>query len=90
MATMDKDFQAENWWATVSGAGTPDAVVESWADDYTRHRSGTMLYNSTISGISASGGTTYSGVTDMYNHSGDNQPADIVIGRKESIQDVNP
>lgn len=40
MATMDKDFQAENWWATVSGAGTPDAVVESWADDYTRSRVG--------------------------------------------------
>ena len=36
----DLDFIAENWWATVSGAGTDDAVVESWADDYTRHRSG--------------------------------------------------
>jgi len=37
---MDKDFQAENWWATVSGAGTPDAAMPSWADDYTRHRIG--------------------------------------------------
>ena len=36
----DIDFIAENWWATVSGAGTPDAVVESWADDHMRHRSG--------------------------------------------------
>jgi hypothetical protein len=36
----DLDFIAENWWATVSGAGTDDAAVASWADDYTRHRSG--------------------------------------------------
>ena len=36
----DLDFIAENWWATVSGAGTDAAAVESWADDYTRHRSG--------------------------------------------------
>ena len=71
MATMDKDFQAENWWATVSGAGTDDAAVDSWADDYTRHRSGTLTFS----------GTTYSGVTDMYNHSGTNQPADVRIGR---------
>lgn len=73
MATMNKDFQAENWWATVSGAGTDDAAMESWADDYTRHRSGTLTYS----------GTTYSGVTDMYNHSGDNQPADVYIGRQD-------
>ncbi len=45
--TMDKDFQAENWWATVSGAGTNDAAVETWADDYTRHRSGGLEYTST-------------------------------------------
>lgn len=45
--TMDKDFQPENWWATVSGAGTDDAVVETWADDYTRHRSGPLPYTST-------------------------------------------
>ena len=63
MATMDKDFQAENWWATVSGAGTPNAAVPSWADDYTRHRIGRE--------------TTYSGV-------------DSLIGRKDSILDVNP
>lgn len=77
MATMDKDFQAGNWWSTVSGAGStvsgslPD--LASWADDYTRHRSGTLTYD----------GTTYSGVTDLYNHSGDNQPADIYIGRQD-------
>jgi hypothetical protein len=44
--TMDKDFQPGNWWATVSGAGTSDAAVETWADDYTRHRSGALPYNS--------------------------------------------
>jgi hypothetical protein len=58
-----RDFQAENWWATVSGAGTPDAAEATWADDYTRHRT-------TMS-------PTYSGVDDL-------------IGRKESILDVNP
>ena len=58
-----KDHQAENWWATVSGAGTEDAAMESWADDYTRHRT-------TMS-------PTYSGVDDL-------------IGRKDSILDVNP
>jgi len=73
MATMKKDFQGENWWATVSGAGTDDAAMESWADDKDRHRSGTLTYS----------GTTYSGVTDMYNHSGDNQPADVYIGRQD-------
>jgi hypothetical protein len=73
MATMEKDFQAENWWATVSGAGTPDAVMPSWADDKDRHRSGSLTYS----------GTTYSGVTDMYNHSGANQPADVYIGRQD-------
>jgi hypothetical protein len=73
MTTMEKDFQAENWWATVSGAGTPDAAMPSWADDKDRHRSGTLTYS----------GTTYSGVTDMYNHSGDNQPADVYIGRQD-------
>jgi hypothetical protein len=44
--TINKDFQAENWWATVSGAGTSDAVVATWADDYTRHRSGALEYTS--------------------------------------------
>jgi len=73
MATMEKDFQAENWWATVSGAGTPDAAMPSWADDKDRHRSGTLTYS----------GTTYSGVTDMYNHSGTNQPTDVYIGRRD-------
>ena len=79
MATMEKDFQAENWWATVSGAGTPDAVVPSWADDKDRHRTGTVTHS----------GATY-GEVDMYNHSGDNHPADVVIGRRDSILDVNP
>jgi hypothetical protein len=73
MATMDKDFQAENWWdATVSGE-------DSWTDDYTRHRSGTLTHS----------GSTY-GEVDMYNHTGDNHPADVFIGRKDSIWDVNP
>jgi hypothetical protein len=36
----DRDFQAGNWWSTVSGAGTDSAAMASWADDYTRHRSG--------------------------------------------------
>ena len=44
----DIDFIAGNWWATVSGAGTPDAVVESWADDYTRSRTGS---EDTYSGV---------------------------------------
>lgn len=86
----DRDFQAENWWATISGAGTGVSGIDpTWADDYTRHRSGSMLYNSTISGVDAATSTTYSGVTDMYRHSGDNQPTDVYYGRK-SILDVNP
>ena len=36
--TDNRDYQPENWWATVSGAGTDAAAVVSWADDYTRHR----------------------------------------------------
>jgi hypothetical protein len=63
MTEENKDFQPGPWWATVSGAGTPNASVPSWADDYTRHRIGRE--------------TTFA---DM----------DSVIGRKESIQDVNP
>ncbi len=57
------DFQATNWWTTVSGAGTDTAALDSWADDYTRHRIGREA--------------TYSGV-------------DSLIGRRDSIQDVNP
>jgi len=34
------DFISSVWWTTVSGAGTPEAEYPSWADDYTRHRSG--------------------------------------------------
>ena len=77
MATMNKDFQAENWWDGTTVSGDP-----SWTDDYTRHRSGTLTYSGT--------GATQSGVIDMYNHSGDNHPADVFIGRKDSIWDVNP
>jgi len=73
MADMDKDFQAENWW-DVTVSGE-----DSWTDDYTRHRDGVLTYS----------GITYSGVNDMYNHSGDNQPTDVWYGRKDSIQDVN-
>jgi hypothetical protein len=36
----DIDFMGTNWWVTVSGAGTPTPEHPSWADDYTRHRSG--------------------------------------------------
>ncbi len=36
---MDTDFINPPWWVTISGAGTEEAVTESWADDYTRHRS---------------------------------------------------
>lgn len=46
----DRDFQAENWWNTVSGAGTDAAAMPSWADDYTRHRSGN-IYDTTYSGV---------------------------------------
>jgi len=78
MATMDKDFQAGNWWATVSGAGTDSPAVPSWADDHDRHRSGVLTYGgSTISGVTP----TYSGVTDMYHHTGDNMPTNVKIGR---------
>ena len=47
----DQDFQMGNWWTTVSGAGTSDVSLASWADDYTRHRSGIS--------------TTYTGVNDI-------------------------
>jgi hypothetical protein len=75
MATMEKDFQPGNWWATISGAGTTASGLDevSWADDYTRHRSGTLTFS----------GTTYSGVTDMYNHSGTNQPTDVYHGKRD-------
>ena len=59
------DHIGGNWWATVSGAGTANAAVPSWADDYTRHRSGNIM------------NTTYSGVG-------------TIIGRRDSIADVNP
>ena len=46
----DIDFIVAPWWSTVSGAGTDDAVVPSWADDYTRHRTG---IEATYSGVDA-------------------------------------
>ena len=44
----DIDFINSPWWITVSGAGTTvsgttsesAAAMPSWANDYTRHRSG--------------------------------------------------
>ena len=60
MATMEKDFQAENWWATVSGAGTTaSGVLPSWADDYTRHRTG---IEATYSGTDAKYGRRKTGL----------------------------
>lgn len=46
----DIDFIMGPWWNTVSGAGTDDAAVESWADDYTKHRTG---IEATYSGVDA-------------------------------------
>lgn len=41
------DHMADNPWATVSGAGTSvSGVLPSWADDYTRFRSGAPTYSS--------------------------------------------
>lgn len=54
------DFMGGIWWATVSGT----AETASWADDYTRHRSGGLR-------------PTYTSVSG-------------IIGRRDSIQDVNP
>ena len=35
------DFQAGNWWTTVSGFQSDDpTALDSWADDYTRSRRG--------------------------------------------------
>lgn len=39
----DTNFIGTNWWVTVSGAGTATPAMDSWADDYTRHRSGVSL-----------------------------------------------
>jgi len=54
----DIDFQAPNWWVTISGAGTPSAELASWADDYTRHRSGGLA---TYSGVDTIIGRTKTG-----------------------------
>lgn len=79
MANYIVDQQSENWWATVSGAGTEDAAVESWADDYTRHRSTLPTPNS----------TTYSGITEYDMHTGANQPADLYIGRVKTGRELD-
>ena len=63
----DLDLMNPHWWVTVA-SGT-----DSWQDDYTRHRSGEMTYT----------GVTYSGITDMYNHEGENRPTDIYCGRQD-------
>ena len=81
----DRDFQAGNWWSTVSGAGRQTVsgvqpALTSWADDYTRHRSNYIEPDS----------VTYSGTDNITQHGGDNQPTDLWYGRKESIFDVNP
>ena len=55
----NRDYNAENWWATVSGAGTDSPAVESWADDYTRHRT-TM--SPTYSGVDTIIGRRKSGI----------------------------
>jgi hypothetical protein len=70
----DIDHVAPNWWTTVSGAGTDGAAVESWADDYTRHRSGessTFTSMDDIIGRSKTGreldaGLTVSGTVNRY------------------------
>ena len=81
MATMNKDFQPENWWTapTISGGGTYDTTSGTdgfWWEDKDRHRSGKIEHTS----------TEY-GTVDMYNHSGSNQPVDVYLGRKKSVRD---
>jgi len=70
----DVDFMAPNWWTTVSGAGTTDAAMPSWADDYTRHRSGVSttytspddLIGRVKTGTELDAGLTVSGVVTRY------------------------
>ena len=47
--------------------------LDSWQDDYTRFRDGEVTYS----------GTTYSGVTNMYEHTGLNMPTNVYIGRQD-------
>lgn len=80
MANYIVDHQAENWWATISGAGTGVSGIDpSWADDYTRHRSTLPIPNS----------TTYSGITEFDKHTGANQPADLYIGRVKTGRELD-
>lgn len=72
------DHQVGNWWATVSGAGTDAAAVESWADDYTRHRSGMPEYTS----------TTY-GTASSTHHSATNQPTNFFQGRVKTGRELD-
>jgi hypothetical protein len=76
----DLDFIAENWWATVSGAGTDSAAVESWADDYTRHRSGDPTWGA--------GDGTASGI-EWNKHSSTNQPTDLYYGRTKTGRELD-
>ena len=70
----DIDFMEGPWWTTVSGAGTDDATMESWADDYTRHRSGTSstytspdaLIGRRKTGRELDAGLTVSGTVDRF------------------------
>lgn len=68
------DFQAPPWWTVISGAGTSNAEAPSWADDYTRHRSGvSTTYTSTDdligrikTGRELDSGLTVSGTVTRY------------------------
>jgi hypothetical protein len=52
------DYINSPWWTTVSGAGTDSPEVPSWADDYTRSRSG---LSPTYSGVDNIIGRTKTG-----------------------------
>lgn len=70
----DIDHVSPPWWTTVSGAGTDNPEVESWADDYTRHRSGTSptytspddLIGRAKTGRELDAGLTVSGTVTRY------------------------
>ena len=79
---QDVDYAINPWWSTVSGAGTTaSGVTPSWADDYTRHRSGDLEWGA--------GDGTASGI-NWKKHTSTNQPTGLWYGRKDSIEDVNP
>lgn len=77
----DHDIQAENWWATISGAGTGVSGIDpSWADDYTRHRDGTLVHDSTEFGNL---NMTKHSTSDTTSSGWPNHPTDARIGRKD-------